>query len=40
MAGGDEERLDADEMLASEESQAEDEDEELVDDAECFRWQL
>ena len=41
MLGGDDERLDTDEMLASEESQAEDAVvEESVDEAERFRWQL
>jgi hypothetical protein len=39
--GGDDERLDADVMLESEESQAEDAvAEESVDEAERFRWQL
>ena len=41
LLGGDEERLDAEEMLAREESQAEDEEsEELVDEVERLRWQL
>ena len=41
LLGGDEERLDEEEMLAREESQAEDEEsEELVDEAERLRWQL
>jgi len=41
MFGGDEEKLDTDEMLDSEESQAEEAlVEELVDEAERLRWQL
>jgi hypothetical protein len=43
MLGGDDERLDVEEMLASDESQAEDavEEEESVDEAvQRFRWQL
>jgi hypothetical protein len=42
MPGGDDERLDVEEMLASDESQAEDAvEEESVDEAvQRFRWQL
>lgn len=40
--GGDDERLDADEMLASDESQADDAvvEESVAEEAERFRWQL